>query len=258
MINCAITLSAFKEESVLGEMEEKILNSMNEFDKIEAYKFICAYNTAKSREFVLNNFEKSPFRVNIVTYLLDFCDFDELSHNFQNKISKIFNVLLEGYPEDIGLETIGYYRIYDFINYLLNNKSPYNGALVALARNNFEEYLLNENYHFNLDKNTKDELKEIVNLLKNFKEDFSELNNLLKNEDIDCFKTALKVIEEYKRDEFADSLSSLINSFNISPEKKAYVAQTLKALNRQDLIQKEAVNTIQNDNIKVLIESLMV
>ena len=258
-INCAIALSSFEEVDILEDMKKIISSSTNDFEKIEAYKFLCAYNTKDSIRTVLNSCFESPFRVNIITYLLDFCDFNYFVNNFElNVIAKIFNVLLEGYPEDVGLDTIEYYRIYDFISYLLNNLNPYVNNLLAIAKADFREYLSNENYHFNLDKNTKNELREIVELLKDFNPDFSKNSELLNDNDKDYFKSALKVIEEYQLGSFSDSLSDLINNIGLAVEKKAHIAQTLKALNKQNLIQQETIDNIDNANVKVLIESLMV
>jgi len=258
-LNCAVALSQFKDEEILSEMKNIIKTSENEFDKIEAYKFLCAYNSIESVDFVLKNYYKSPFRVHIVSYLLDFYEFDTLVNNYNSEtISKMFHILLEGYPEDLSLETIEYYRIYDFINYLLNNINSYSNNLLLIAKSDFREYFLNENYQFNLDKNAKEELRQINNLLKNFKEDFSTSSFLLEDEDIDCFKSALKVIEEYKLTNYSDKLGSLINGKEISEERKALIAQTLKSMNKQNLIQKEAIQNIENKNVKILIESLMV
>jgi len=257
-INSAIALSAFKDVEILNEMKELISKSDNEFDKIEAYKFLLAYNTIDSIKTVLDNCLSSPFRVHIIAYLFDFCDFETLSKNFDfNTVSKIFNVILEGYPEDISLETIIDYRIYDFIVYLMNNKNPYSNNLLAIAKLNFNEYLQNENYHFNLDKNIKSELKEIVGLFSDFKADFSGIPDLLNCEDKDYFNSSLKVIEEYNLEDYASNLSALINNSNVSFEKKAQIAQVLKNLNKQNLIDKEAVENIENYNVRVLIKSLM-
>lgn len=257
-INCAIALCAFKDTEILNEMKNLTQSDTNDFDKLEAYKFLCAYNTIESTKAVLDSCFDSPFRVHIIAYLLDFCDFETLADNFSVEvISKIFNILLEGYPEDITIETISYYRIWDFVNYLLNNKNPFVNNLLAIAKADFEEYSSNENYHFNLDKNTKNELKEIGELLKNFEPDFSKNSEMLNSPNNDYFNSALKVIEEYRLLDYVETLSNLINSHVLSSKRQAQIAQTLKSLNKQDLIQKETIANIRDNNVKVLIESYM-
>lgn len=257
-INCAIALSGFGEKKIFNNFVDKIKNSDNEFEKLECFKFLCAYNTKDSIEIVIENFCKSPFKTNIVTYLLDFCDIDALKQYFDIQvISKIFNILLEGYPEDISLDTIEYYRIYDFIDLLEKNPNSYTNNLLAIAKVNFSEYADNESYNFELDKNLKNELKQIVEKLDKIKFDFSYMEESLNPENEEYFKTALNVIKEYNLSDTSNKLSKLIQQ-NIPLDIKALIAQTLKAMNRQDLITKEAVDNIQNENVKALIESLMV
>lgn len=257
-INCASALGGFQEKEIFNIVFDKIQNSDNEFEKLECFKFMCAYNTKNSLEIVVENFSKSPFKTNIVAYLLDFCDVYTLEKYFNvSIISKVFNALLEGYPEDIGLDTIEYYGIYDFIDLLKHNLNPYNNNLLAIAKINFSEYLNNESYNFELDKNAKEELKQIVELLKDFRADFSNIKNNLNSDDEDYLKSALTVIKEYNLSQTSEKLAQLMKE-DLALDIKALIAQTLKAINKQDLIPKETINNISDENVKALIESLMV
>ena len=67
-------------------------------------------------------------------------------------------------------------------------------------------------------------------------------------------ESALKVIEEYKLD-YSKELSELFNQEKLNYEKMACVALILKDLGKIDLLSKEAIEKIDNENIKILITS---
>ncbi len=255
-INCARALKNFEDRKIVNEMKNRILNSTDEFEKVSAYTFILAYGGVDLVKFCLENCFESPFLVDIISNLLDFNDLYYLIDILdENVVARIFGVLIENYPENISLNTIECYQIFDFVKFLLKSKSQYAKNILAICKLNFNEYLNNEVYNYDLDKNLKIELKKIVEYLNLYKVDFSAL----KEEIVDnClyyrFEMSLKVINEYKLYEYGQLLANLINENKLPLGFVSLCAQTLKILGRTNLIKKDAIENIKNDNVKAFIE----
>ena len=71
------------------------------------------------------------------------------------------------------------------------------------------------------------------------------------------YKTALGVIKELKLLDYCNKIANLINSNTLDYSLLSYSAQILKDLNKQDLIKKEVIESIDNENIKNFILSLL-
>ena len=257
-INSVTALKAFKKDEIQSLIKEKILSLNNESDKVPLYQNLSVWSGEENIKFILKNAINSPYNGNIIANILDYCEFEKLKQ-YLNKdlIFKIFNILIENYPENIELNTIIYYQIYDFIEYLLKNPTPYSNNLLSVAKKQFLEYETNEIYNYDLDKDTKEELKNINLLLKSFNPDFSSIEGELDSSDSLIFETAVKTVQEYKIPT-ENKLAELFNSNDVQLNKKALIAQALKALNKTDLINKEKINDIKDENIKALILSLLV
>lgn len=257
-INCARALKSFGQDEIINIVKKEIMSSDNEFDKIPLYQILAVWGNKENIKFILDNSFLSPYNGNIISNILDYNDFSELNNYLDyDSICKIFNVLIENYPENLELNTLIYYQIYDFIVYLNKNPNSYSINLLALAKNQFSEYEKNDIYIFDLDKDSKEELKKINNFLKTFEPDFSNLKTELYLNDSFRFETAIKVIDEYKLDFTVEELGKLINGSDASLKAKAVIAQTLKSLNKTDIIEKEKIQNIENENIKALILSLV-
>ncbi len=257
-INSALALKAFGQNNVLNDIKNKVISCDNEYDKIPLYQILSVWGGSENIKFILENSISSLFTGNIISNILDYNEFDTLKKYLdKNTVFNIFNVLIENYPENIELNTIAYYQIYDFIEYLKNNLNQYSNNLLALARRQFLEYETNEIYNFDLDKDTKNELKRINESLNAVNPDFSNLEQELKSNNPYRFETAIKVIQEYKINLLNSTLADLMNNNNTDLRYRALIAQTLKSLGCVNLIDKNEVTKIQNDNIKALILDLI-
>lgn len=258
-INCALALKEFKDEDTVNEMKEIILKSDDEFEKIKSYTFLSVYGGAENIKFILNNAFKSPFIQNIISTLFDFNDLNFIKTIInENTLTRVFSALIEGYPEDISLNTVIYYQIYDFINILEKFNNQYAKNLLLLAKKKFEEYTNNDIYLFDLDKNTKDELKRILDKLNSIEMSFDLEEELkLYNEKPYRFLCALEVIKEYKLKDFAHILSELFNKQFLKEEFMANVMETLKEIESVNSINLENVDNISNLNIKALVKSYL-
>ncbi len=251
-VNCAQTLSAFKDYDVYNEMKNIVLNSNDDFEKNSAYAFLSAFKGVDAINFILDNCFNSPFEVQIIANLLDYNNFDSLKNLEQDKIIQIFSAISEGYPEDIGLETIGYYRILDFVKLIYSYNNQYSRNALILAREKFKEFTQNDIYSFDLDKNTKDDLKEIYGFLNNINLDIV-LDEELKQYDSQRYDLALSVIQELKLNKYTSLIAQ--NMFLVDDKYKAKTSLILKEMNCANLISPEILNKIQNENVKILVQS---
>ena len=255
-VNCAQVLSAFRDCSVLEDMKNIILTSDDDFEKNSAYSFISASKGLDNINFILDNCFQSPFKVQIIANLLDYNDFDSLKNLEQNKVIQIFSALIEGYPEDIGLETTGYYRILDFIKLISSYNNQYSTNALILAREKFDEFSQNDIYSFDLDKNLKCELSEISKYLKSLNLNSDNLQDELLHYNTPRYELALNVIAELKLKDYAKLLAD--NLFKIDDTLRAKTVLILKDLNALDFVSKDILGDIQNENVKMLVQSCII
>lgn len=253
-INCAQALFAFRDVEVLNIKKEIILNSQDEFEKYSAFSFIIAYGGEENIKFVIENCFKSSFCSNIISQIMDFCDFDYLKNILDKKtLLRMYQLIFEQYPEDISLDTVYYWQILDFSKLIYSYQTKYSNNLLLQAKAKITEYVSNDIYTFDLDKNLKIELKNLLNYLNSLELSKENLLEIDLNDEFEL-DSAFKVIEEYKLD-YSKELSELFNQEKLNYEKMACVALILKDLGKIDLLSKEAIEKIDNENIKILITS---
>jgi len=250
--NCALALSAFQDVEILDKMKEIVLKSNDDFEKLNAFNFISTYSGEKQIKFVIEQAFLSPFAINIISNVLDFNELNYLKNILDNKtMTKIFQLIIEEYPEDLSLDSAYYWNLAEFIKLIYRFDSSYSKNVLILAREKFKEFSENDIYTFDFDKNIKNEIKNISNLLKSLDLEFSVENF----EDEFVLSAILEVIKELKLDEKAEFLANLFSRTN--EEKKAQIALILKEFKKIDLIDIEIIKQIQNENIKALIESYL-
>ena len=256
-INCAKTLSVFSERTVLEEMKNVISNSNDEFEKVEAFEFINAYGGEEQIKFIIQNCFNSPFSSTIIANLLDFNNLETLKIILkEEEIIRIFELIIEEYPEDISLNTIQYYQIYDFIELIYNYKNAYGNNVLLLAKNKFNEFSENDIYSFDLDNNLKNELKEITKLLNSLNLAFSVQELEYNSNCAFRFSLALDVVQSMNLQEHSNKILNLINDKKLSEDLIAQSAQVLKAFNKLEEIDLSIIDDLKNENVKALIKSL--
>ena len=252
MLNCAKTLSVFKDETILNEMKNVIKTQDDEFEKLSAFNFICAYNGEENIKFVVQNAFSSPFLSNILSNLMDFCGIEYLKTILgEDDLIKIFQTIIEKYPEEISIDTAYYWNFIDYINLIYSFNNQYSKNVLILAREKFKEYSTNDIYLFDFDKNTKEEIKNIAKLLNSLDLTFK----LNENYDNMQLSACLSVIKELKLVEYCDFLIDLLN--NANEEKTAQIVLVLKKLEKTNLINHEIIENMQNENLKAFCLSLI-
>ena len=174
--------------------------------------------------------------------------------------------ILSGLGEILPLSQIFSFELYEVLAYLIkfneSNKNSQAAVVLLKSLSKFDTLANNEEYTFDEDKNTKEEINEIYNLLKRQKEYFwNAQKNFVKNE-LDEEKagfprvmSALRMIAEYGLVNAKDEVKALLDSKNeiIICEALNTLRQIggLDGINKQDIL-----NKVTDENKKALIESL--
>ena len=147
----------------------EMLKSEDEFEQFEAVKFLVTYQAKDTLSEIVNVMKKSSLAENIaaeIPYLISAEEF--FGQNFEDACLVLCNII-NAIPEIIPPSFVSEFGLYEVIEYLVDTRltSP---AAVALrvAKEKFEELCSNDEYLFDCDKNTKDEIKAINELLKKF------------------------------------------------------------------------------------------
>lgn len=267
--NAAKALGAMNIDSAYTKAIE-LLKSDDEFTVLKAVKFLVAYENKNAVQDILKAMENSSMSENIageIPYIQSLMELLQAEEN-KNLVLLCIDNILSGLGEILPLNQIFCFELFDVLTYLIeNNKQNKNSQvsvilLKALAR--FEILTENDEYTFDEDKNTKQEIEEIFKLLKNQQEYFwNAQKNLIKNELNEAVTpvyriiSALRVIVEYKLSQTDEEIKALLESENEILLCEA--VHSLKQIDKLDGVDKDLVlNKVHDENKKALIQSLFV
>lgn len=248
--NCAVTLSAMNEESSYNEALEK-LKSNDDFEKLLAVKFLTAYGKKESLQGIIDAMKNSAMAENIageIPYLESI--FNILENDFENGLL-VVNYIINGLGEILGLSQVFDFELFDVLEFIETKYEDSRAAVVLLnAREKFETLTENDEYLFDEDKDTRNEIQDIKKLLLNTdkKELLSKVNAELR-EDSPFIYTAL---------DFAQDLMAIRELLKCSNQTIILkTAEILKSLNNLDDTAKTvALLKITDENIKSIIRAL--
>ena len=248
--NCAVTLSVMKEESSYNEALEK-LKSDDDFEKLAAVKFLTAYGNKDALPQIIEAMKNSSMAENIageIPYLESI--FDIIDDNFENGLL-VVNYIINGLGEILGLAQVFDFELFEVLEYIEKKYEDSRAAVVLLnAREKFETLTENDEYLFDEDKNTKNEIQDIKKLLFNIdkKELLSKVNAELR-EDSPFVFTAL---------DFATDLIAIRELLKCNNQTIILkTAEVLKSLgNLDDTAKTVALLKITDENIKSIIRAL--
>ena len=249
-INCAVTLSNMFEDSSYNEAIEK-LKSSDDFEKLAAVKFLTAYGKKEALPYIVDAMKNSALAENIageIPYLISI--FDVLDNNFEEGLL-VINYIVNGLGEILALSQVFDFELFDVFEYVEKKCEDSRVAVVLLnAIEKFEILTENDEYLFDEDKNTKNEIFDIKKLLLNVDKNYllTRVNFELK-EDSPFVYTAL----DFASDQVA--IRELLKSNNQTLILKT--AEVLKSLgNLDDTAKTVALLKINDDNIKSIIRAL--
>lgn len=248
--NCAATLGIFQDEASYNDAVRKLW-SEDEFEQLSAVKFLVLYGDKKALPEILYAMKNSTMAENIageIPYLETI--FEILDEQYEDGLL-VLNHIVNGLGEIIGLASVFDYELYDVFERIIKNSNDSKAAVVLLnAQEKFAILTENDEYLFDEDKNTKNEINDIKKLLsginvKNLKPMI--LQEL--NESSPFVYTAL----DFTDDVFA--IRELLKCSNQTIILKT--AEVLKKLNNLDEPTKTvALLKVSDENIKSIIRAL--
>lgn len=258
-INCAAALGKINSTEVF-EKYKNDLSSENEFAQLNAVKFLVAFGNKNVLELLTDSMINSKIPENIAGEIVNLVSpTNFIKNDFENG-AILFNYLINGLGEILPLENIFYYEIFEIAEFLIKNELPFESTvLLCNLKSKFNILTENEEYIFDLDKNTKNEIFEIKNLLCNQSKEFwnEQVKNLKEfiNENSPYLETVLEIIKEEKIKDFTEDLYKLLKSNNETIICEAIMA--LKEIDGLDKVDKTQLN-IKNQNLKALLEQIFI
>ena len=245
-LNCAEALASIGDRD-LYEVSLQNLSSDDEFKKLSAVKFLVAYGDKNAVPSILDTLKGSSLAENIASEL-PYLDniFNILDYNSELGLYLI-NLIIDGLGEVSSLSQIFDYQLYDIFECLLNNLGSKEAVVLLNAKNKFDVLTENDEYLYDEDKNTKNEIFDIKKLLSNI--DVKNLENLASEELNENSLFVLSALDFVKSEQ---KIVELTKSLNQTIVLKALSA--LKLIGKFDLIDKdEILKHITDENIKAII-----
>ena len=167
-VNCAVALSKLNDRECYNVALDK-LKSNDSFEQYSAVKFLVNYQDKSALGAIFEAMKNSMMAENIAGEIPYLASLTELINtDFQEDAILAFCYILNGLAELISIAQVIDFDFYNLISQMI--KSSPNGAIAVallMAKEKFETFVENEEYLFDEDKNTKNEVNDINILLKN-------------------------------------------------------------------------------------------
>lgn len=248
--NCAMTLGAWHDEKSFDEAIEKLQNT-DDFEKLSAVKFLTAYGDKKAVPKLFEAMKTSTMAENIageIPYLVSL--YELIKTDYENALLAIIYIT-NALGEILPLSVVFDFEFFEVFEELINNHDDSKVAITLLnARDKFDTLTENDEYLYDEDKNTKNEIFDIKKLLNSAKKkDLEKYINDELREDSPFVFTAL----DFATDELA--IRELLKSNNQTLILKT--AEVLKSLgNFDETARTVALLKVTDINIKAIIRAL--
>lgn len=248
--NCASTLAQLGETSIYNEALEK-LKSVDDFEKLDAVKFLVSYGNKDAVSKILSAMKFSSMAENMAGELLYLTELFELLKTSEKDGLFVLNLVINGLGEILGLAQVFDFRLYEVLESLISSDITSSKSVVLLnALDKFEILTENDEYLYDEAKDVKQEVLDIKELLKGLDKNFllSQIDNELNSDSLFVY-TALDLTNN------AQMVRELLNADNQTIILKAL--ETLKRLNSLSNEDKLlALKTVTNENIKSVIMAI--
>lgn len=248
--NCAMTLGAWHDEKSFDDAIEKLQNT-DDFEKLSAVKFLTAYGDKKAVSKLFEAMKTSTMAENIageIPYLVSL--YELIKTDYENALLAIIYIT-NALGEILPLSVVFDFEFFEVFEELINNHDDSKVAITLLnARDKFDTLTENDEYLYDEDKNTKNEIFDIKKLLNSAKKkDLEKYINDELREDSPFVFTAL----DFATDELA--IRELLKSNNQTLILKT--AEVLKSLgNFDETARTVALLKVTDINIKAIIRAL--
>lgn len=248
--NCASTLAVLGETSSYQDAVKK-LASGDDFEKLDAAKFLVSYGNKEASDKIINAIKNSSMAENIAGELLYLEDIFSILKRNRSDGLMVLNSIINGLGEILSLSQIFDFQLYEVLEFLSNSDKNSEIALILLnAKDKFETLTENDEYLFDESKEVKQEVREIKELLdRNTESSLVQLAELEIKEDSLFVFTALELTTNI------EAVRKLLNSPNQTLILKALeVLKRLNSLTQED--KSIALNSVSNSNIKTVIMAM--
>ena len=227
----------------------KLLNSDDEFEQYNGVKYLVSYKAVEVLPEIIEVMKKSSLSENIASEIPYLASVEDLIKT-EDGILVLCNIV-NAIPEIISSSAVLDYDLFGIFEELyLNNLTSASAVLLRLAQDKFAELAGNDEYLYECDKNTKDEIFAINQLLVGI--DSFKLKNLLYDELYDGSDFVFFAVDYVDEPE---ELETLLDSSN--PTLILKVLSRLKDRDELTEAHKElALKNIKNDELKQIIEAL--
>lgn len=248
--NCAAALAAVGDKDCYQKALEK-LNSIDDFEKLDAVKFLVSYGNTDSVSNILTAIKSSSLAENIAGELLYLADIFSIIERSETDGLYILNLIINGLGEIFDLSQAFDFRLYEVLEFILNTTMTSEKAVVLLnAAEKFDVLTENDEYLFDNSKDVKQEVFDIKKLLKSVDREF--LNSFVADElkpDSLLVYTALDLTSD------VSGVRLLLGSNNQTVVLKA--VETLKRLKAfSDNDRTLALSVVSDENIKNIINAM--
>ena len=248
--NCAATLGSFQDTVSYNQALEK-LKSTDEFEQLSAVKFLVLYGNKDAVSEIISTMKTSTLAENIAGEIPYLIPLSELLDKNKEDGLLVVNYIINGLGEILGLPCVFDYELYGVFEYLIRQSYDSKTAVVLLnAAETFDTLTENDEYLFDEDKNTKNEVQDIKKLLGSInKKQLKQAVLAELNENSPFVYTAL----DFAEDVFA--IRELLKCNNQTIILKT--AEVLKKLGNLDESTKTvALLKVSDENIKSIIRAL--
>ena len=262
---------AFNAAEALGAMDCRLaydmalemLKSDDDFVVLKAVKFLVAFGDKAAVPFILKAMKNSSMAENIageIPYLESLRVLMEKEN--REDVLYCLSKILTGLGEILPLNQVFSFEMYDMLELLIRENKRERSGLAAVvllkALLKFETICENDEYTYDEDKNTKNELAQILALLKGESGEFwEEQKELILNEleeEKERAISAAHLIGELKIDYAVEDLKKLSQSDDEILICEAVMA--LKAINALNCADKsEILSKINDENKRAIIEN---
>lgn len=258
----AATLGKINEQkSYLIALEK--LNGSDDFEALKALNFFVSYIKNPPMENIFEALKKSDMPENFAGKIAYLTPLPRLiKEDLQNALIVIDNIVT-GFGEILPLSQVFDFELYDvfgILSELCSGDLKSRIATVLLrAKSKFATICGNDEYTFDEDKNTKEELKEIFELLNSFGDGFwSHLKSLVLKELNEEKNRVLSAIEVIKEFEIKSAVPQILDMI-YENEDETVICEGLSALKQFEALsytnKEEILAELKNETIKAIVES---
>ncbi len=226
------------------------LSSDDDFEILSAVKFLVAFGDKSAVPSLFNAMKHSSLSESIAAEIPYLDNIFNLLQTDTDNALYLINLLISGLGEVTSLSQVFDYQLYDVLACLADNLSFKEAVILLNATDKFNTLTENDEYLYDEDKNTKNEIFDIKKSLNSIDKNY--LISLAKEElreDSSLVFTAVDFVNDEEK------LLSLVYSSNQTLVLK--VLSALKLMGKLNLVDKnEIVSKISDENIKTIIMAL--